>query len=388
MLAASGCGRGAGGDPGEFPGPYLVIDRVQLSTPDRTLILARSGSNWRIEGTPFLVDDAAAAALETTFRSQWTPIEVRRIAHTSSALGLDRDDCIELTVWPTDENPVHVRLGREDADTGARWVLPEHAEAAGLVREPLGFSADPLGWRSDRACGLTAGDVRNVMLDGTLIATRDDREWHGDGVDSYRVERLVRQLAGLDGEPIPSSDTAANALVLFEISTPEMSCAIGVHEPREGDFRIAVDGTIGFRIEGHEARSLLDAERSLGPRERLALVSESLAHAEIRGIAPLSLGIDGRWFAVGSESATLDCDRYVRAVCRLDALHDAPESAIAFALPRRTVRLGVAGAERLVEFVWQGEEGEVFARIDRGTPFRVEPACDRVLRSDPCIDPG
>ena len=386
-MTLSGCSSADTAGPPAFPGPYLVIDRVEVAGPNEVIELVRDGDNWTIADTPFLVDARAAAALETSLRRRWDPSELRPIAHTAEALGLRGEEATSVTVWPADSVPVRFTIGRTEPESPGRWILPEGASIAGFVPEADALVGGPLHWRSEKVCALSASEVGEVWINGGLRASRDGREWRGDGVDGYRVEQLVRRLAGLDAAPIAAVEIGdASTLIEFELVGPERSCAIGLYESPEGDFVMTIDRVLGFDLDAEETQTLLAAPRSLGTPERLALVPESVRSVKLRGQAVLVLSEERRWVSDTEEGRT-DCDRYVRTLCRLDAEHDAPEIRATFALPRRRVRVETEDEVHHVDLTWD-RDGAVFARVDGGPPFRVESSSHRVLRGEPCVDPG
>ena len=409
-----------------FPGPYLLIDRVDLSEADRSVSLVRTDLGWVIDGSPFLVDEDLSYALETAFRHRWHPTETRAIAGTADALRLTDESAVFVQVWPADGPPVRFRVGREDAaiirpeggsqssphgdsqnaprgdylgvavsgdatrgplERPARWVLPQGSDYAGLVPLTVPIAPDPLAWRARAVCGLRAEQATVLTIDGETVAERIDGEWVGEGLDAYRVEQLVRRVARLEANPTAPAP-ASTPRVALSISGPSGGCTVGVHGAG-AEIRLSIDGVVAFEATSEHARALLNARRRLGSSERVALAPDAVLSATIASAGHRSTveptGVGDVWTSTdGFVAGGLSCGRFVRALTRLEAEYDAPESGPAFVLPHTRIRLHLTEGTATVELVI-APDGSVYARVDGGVPFRVVQQSERILRTHPCI---
>ena len=387
--------------PPAFPGPFLMVDRLEIRRASTELALVRADEHWRIDDTPFFVDAEVAEAMETMFRREWVPDEIRPTAHTAAALELTPNAAATVRVFPADRPPVTFLAGRVEAGAATlggasttsmvgerRWILPEGTDDAGLIALSVPLTTDPMSWRADRLCAVDTDEIDVVSIDGVPIASRDRGEWVGDGVDSYRVEQLVRRVGRVDGEPIAPVVDAGEPDRTISLAGSSASCNIGLHAVADGTV-LSVDGVAAFRGDGDDLRALIDVGRRLGDRTRVNVPFDLVVAATVRtpsGVVPLAPNDDGPGWAhaaTPSDTVSPECERFLRTVSRLEAEYDAREAEVALTLPHAAVTLRTRDTETRVRLI-VAHTGEVFARVGAEPAFRVAAPSERILRSLPC----
>jgi hypothetical protein len=186
------------------------INRMVITTSEDTVILARTGTRWKVNGY-----DVAVAQMTSLFEALSDSGESEIVATNPSVherMGV-ADDGRRLTFFRDLDTAAVVIFGNTGRDGTSRYARLEGSDAVYLYTGPLtdALDNDLDDWRDNVIADVMPGDVAAVVVRGGsipyILTRQTDGRWAiGDEVaDSATAERLLTRYRPLEAAGFASA---------------------------------------------------------------------------------------------------------------------------------------------------------------------------------------
>jgi len=204
--------RGERSEPADlfFPGFRAAdADRVAIASGGRRIVLARSGSDWIVEGERGVYADTARVAGALREVAQLSRFDVASVVPGKHAMfGVDDAHGTRVSVEAGGAPVAAFIFGERGPDRTGTYARPQSDQGAYLVPSRLDavFPLDAAEWRDRRPLRFPIQDSRKLTIEHrgvvTELAVLDDGRWHlvrprQEPADTRKVERVLVLLAAL-----------------------------------------------------------------------------------------------------------------------------------------------------------------------------------------------
>jgi hypothetical protein len=194
-----------------------AVTAVLIARPGESVILAREGGGWTVNGQPAapdLVAELLRQLGDTAARGEL----VAESAGSHGRLGLDSASAKRVTVRAGERELAGYLVGNRGSSWERVYVRLPGRDRAYELRSGVGEAVERQaeGWRDKTILRLSADSIGAVEVTRGRVrytVSRADSVWviGGQPADSGAVGRWLQQLTGLQASGFPSAEEAAGA---------------------------------------------------------------------------------------------------------------------------------------------------------------------------------
>lgn len=276
------------------------VDTVTIAGPRDTVVLARAGTAWRVNGhrtDPQAIEELVTALGDTAAAGDL----VAESASSYARLGMDSASARHVRVVAHGKTVLDIVTGKPGVVYGTGYLRTGAAPAAYLVRSSLPRIAERGvdGWRDKRIGAVAADSVAKVEVQRgakRYTLARAGARWTltpGGATDSLAVQNFLRALADIraagfatpgQADSVKFSPPMRRLRVLGRDGTPRVSLVFD--STAAGLWARADSGGTVWRLEGWGVDQLTPADSTLAAKPKKAAPKPPGLSPRARGAPP------------------------------------------------------------------------------------------------------